>query len=243
MGLSPHMRGARTVFNCLLHCSRITPAYAGNTQWPERRSGGRPVHPHVCWEHLSAYLDFPTPGGSSPRMRGALIEAVSPFFLGEHPRLCGEHMMLSSSSAFVIGIPLHIRGARIMNHQNHMSAGNIPAYAGSTDVYIHETVFREGHPRLCGEHQVISRNGDQYVGSSPPRRGTRTGASPAPAGHGIIPAYAGSTLSFSPPVLSKGSSPRMRGTLFQRPQSWPSCGITPAYAGNTDRRAGYRFRR
>lgn len=30
-GSSPHMRGARTVFNCLLHCSRITPAYAGST--------------------------------------------------------------------------------------------------------------------------------------------------------------------------------------------------------------------
>ena len=65
-------------------------------------------------------------------MRGALIEAVSPFFLGEHPRIGGEHMMLSSSSAFVIGIPLRIRGALRLLETDLMTKGIIPAYAGST---------------------------------------------------------------------------------------------------------------
>lgn len=88
------------------------PTYAGNTQWPERRSGGRPVHPRICGEHLSAYLDFPTPGGSSPRMRGAhrqtlqlvFSPGIIPAYAGstppirratrswrDHPRVCGEH--------------------------------------------------------------------------------------------------------------------------------------------------------
>lgn len=122
--------------------------------------------------------------------------------------------MLSSSSAFVIGIPLRIRGARIMNHQNHMSAGNIPAYAGSTDVCIHETVFREGHPRLCGEHNAVWKNDLTEEGSSPRMRG-------APTKNGIrrlllrvIPAYAGSTDAASTcGAVSHGSPPRMRGAL------------------------------
>ena len=84
------MRGTLVSTDCTKVGGGIIPAYAGNTQWPERRSGGRPVHPRVCWEHLSAYLDFPTPGGSSPHMRGALIEAVSPFSAGVIPAYAGS---------------------------------------------------------------------------------------------------------------------------------------------------------
>ena len=51
--------------------------------------------------------------------------------------------------------------------------------------------------------------------------------------HGIIPAYAGSTLSFSPPVLSKGSSPRMRGTLVSTDRTKVGGWIIPTYAGST----------
>lgn len=127
-------------------------------------------------------------------MRGALIEAVSPFFLGEHPRIGGEHMMLSSSSAFVIGIPLRIRGARIMNHQNHMSAGNIPAYAGSTDSGGTYARFSRDHSSLCGEHSGGRNLNSHHYGASPRMRGALRLLETDLMTKGIIPAYAGSTL-------------------------------------------------
>lgn len=80
-----------------------------------------------------------------------------------------------------------------MNHQNHMSAGNIPAYAGSTDVCIHETVFREGHPCLCGEHSGGRNLTSHHYGASPRMRGAlKLQQSPAYCQE-ITPAYAGST--------------------------------------------------
>ena len=81
-----------------------------------------------------------------------------------------------------------------MNHQNHMSAGNIPAYAGSTDVCIHETVFREGHPRLCGEHSGGRDLTSHHYGASPRMRGALRLLETDLMTKGIIPAYAGSTL-------------------------------------------------
>lgn len=71
-GSSPRMRGARTVFNCLLHCSRVIPAYARNTT---------PVT-----------LRRVPKKGSTPNMRGTLppIVAKSGEFSGSPPRMRGS---------------------------------------------------------------------------------------------------------------------------------------------------------
>ena len=90
------------------------------------------------------------------------------------------------------------------------------------------------HPRVCGEHWLSKSRHAAFVGSSPRMRGT-----PQSLGHlrcvpGIIPAYAGNTISvsgFAPAVM--GSSPRMRGTLAFSATDANDAGIIPAYAGNT----------
>ena len=92
------------------------------------------------------------------------------------------------------------------------------------------------------------------AGSSPRMRGTHYALKDSRQYPGIIPAYAGNTLTapyayiecrdhprvcgehFSSElitIMSMGSSPRMRGTLKQHWRNHNNGGIIPAYAGNT----------
>ena len=152
----------------------------------------------------------------SPRMRRAPRRPGrarwSPW---NHPRVCGEHALQLRDDVHRHGI--------------------IPAYAGSTLLWIPLLPAARDHPRVCGEH------------------GARDVRIPARAG--IIPAYAGSTSSsISKPTRAPGSSPRMRGAPIATvskalaqldhprvcgehskgsPATGRLQGIIPAYAGST----------
>ena len=140
--------------------------------------------------------------------------------------------------------------AELLGHES----GIIPAYAGNT---IHQYVSeRDGrdHPRVCGEH--IFHRASMYcpMGSSPRMRGTHKVGQKVTTATGIIPAYAGNTVSLSKnedtpwdhprvcgehvsvrtaPSTNTGSSPRMRGTPELQRHHRRNFGIIPAYAGNT----------
>ena len=132
--------------------------------------------------------------------------------------------------------------------------GIIPAYAGSTRSVQPRFVCVRDHPRVCGEHSSSAFSFSKRLGSSPRMRGARPGHLAHDQGHGIIPAYAGSTLTEgnsgagrgdhprvcgehlekqAQELQEKGSSPRMRGAhcvlVVQRERR----GIIPAYAGST----------
>ena len=78
----------------------------------------------------------------------------------------------------------------------HLAAlGIIPAYAGSTQCCMLWDKDAEDHPRLRGEHVGPYERLDVPLGSSPLTRGARQHALGARWQRGIIPAYAGSTLS------------------------------------------------
>ena len=133
IGSSPHVRGARLT-TCRAPCSQgIIPACAGSTRGPRscRRSGRD--HPRMCGEHHARRERTSPPMGSSPHVRGALLQnhsgnvhrgiipacAGSTLYLlnlvrvvGDHPRMCGEHF------------PVRLHGER--------RRGIIPACAGST---------------------------------------------------------------------------------------------------------------
>ncbi len=134
--------------------------------------------------------------------------------------------------------------------------GIIPAYAGNTCFEIAQAEYVRDHPRVCGEHKIIRSLVTARGGSSPRMRGTLKFLQSYYGSTGIIPAYAGNTLTSGsldpgsgdhprvcgehrPVVLllgeDSGSSPRMRGTpkLGWYLRFWR--GIIPAYAGNTVR--------
>ena len=132
--------------------------------------------------------------------------------------------------------------------------GLIPAWAGKTRAGDTRVPDVAAHPRVGGENVVTSAVGESGIGSSPRGRGKQSDAPTTPPNAGLIPAWAGKTLSrrgdglggsahprvggenhspFSAPASSVGSSPRgrgkRRGGLFAHVDE----GLIPAWAGKT----------
>ena len=177
------------------------------------------------------------PRGSSPHTRGARLPS---FFLlsvfEDHPRIRGEHHALNKLVSVHLGI--------------------IPAYAGSTATKLMTRMFCMGSsPHTRGAQRA--RSCTSTVMTDHPRIRGEHPRQPLDVRRvrGIIPAYAGSTLS----ALEKsatliGSSPHTRGARLCRctTSSWPpdhprirgehatptrtrqlTTRIIPAYAGST----------
>ena len=213
--------------------------------------------------------------GSSPRMRGTLLHhalalasgGIIPAYAGntcetcegssdggDHPRVCGEHAMVSATALAVRGSSPRMRGTQSRCRPCMRRTGIIPAYAGNTRGGSNATADIRDHPRVCGEHTSRNSSRRRMTGSSPRMRGTRHRRSVRSLRAGIIPAYAGNTGWYvsryaarrdhprvcgehEPLLLPKlrtlGSSPRMRGTPHPVGSGRPHPGIIPAYAGNT----------
>ena len=114
-----------------------------------------------------------------------------------HPRLRGEHRWKIPLSSLMRGSSPLTRGARGVLAFCEVASGLIPAYAGSTSLYISESSMVSAHPRLRGEHGSVRRIWTRWTGSSPLTRGAPH--TPASGGRvsGLIPAYAGSTSGVS----------------------------------------------
>ena len=234
-GSSPRVRGTPDIKLVLGEVGGIIPACAGNTNYKSYALRKAWDHPRVCGEHdLLNYVDARRLG-SSPRVRGTLVEGVpsvlnigiipacagntvdsawSAGACGDHPRVCGEHFYE-------------------MNRKDQYPR-IIPACAGNTD---------------AGDYLTTGQSG-----SSPRVRGTRALGHETGRFAGIIPACAGNTFRRwrcrcrrrdHPRVcgehgtggikmqMAQGSSPRVRGTRGQYVGLELGEGIIPACAGNT----------
>ena len=156
---------------------------------------------------------------------GGIIPAHAGNTLGEcpvllirrdHPRACGEHPLLSTTTFSELGSSPRMRGTHARRLQFAQYIGIIPAHAGNT--YIHGSRFshRRDHPRACGEHDVGSRSSVMLQGSSPRMRGTRSSDSAQPLRVGIIPAHAGNTASSSETFHPDRDHPRACGEHTSR---------------------------
>ncbi len=152
-GSSPRMRGTRAGWLPRSAGRRFIPAYAGNTRPVSYRLSRTPVHPRVCGEHALNLIGEHLDGGSSPRMRGTLrgeggidiLARFIPAYAGNtvwsafpackfavHPRVCGEHDMLTVPAGVAIGSSPRMRGTRQRRHGRPVRLRFIPAYAGNT---------------------------------------------------------------------------------------------------------------
>ena len=92
-GSSPRMRGTLVFVYQLRIVGRIIPAYAGNTRPARQRTSCAVDHPRVCGEHVLSVFPVAAAMGSSPRMRGTLLNAWQTRVCNrDHPRVCGEHL-------------------------------------------------------------------------------------------------------------------------------------------------------
>ena len=175
---------------------------------------------------------------------------------GDHPRVRGEHNGGSSCTPCGWGSSPRARGAPHRRDPRRSAHGIIPACAGSTTSRPRTRCCSGDHPRVRGEHGRRGRAGPPVEGSSPRARGALVDRAGRRAGHGIIPACAGSTQQRSgatqkawdhPRVrgehlkagmtglAAEGSSPRARGALRWRRAWGVPLGIIPACAGSTIR--------
>ena len=149
-------------------------------------------HPRIRGEHIRR-RSYPcyTPG-SSPHTRGAraspsrrcFAPRIIPAYagstatqrylfgaIGDHPRIRGEHLRQGSHRSVPAGSSPHTRGALGGVSQAVVSAGIIPAYAGSTTVAQSASGHGSDHPRIRGEHDVYDMVTARGRGSSPHTRG------------------------------------------------------------------------
>ena len=254
----------------------IIPAYAGSTPLPRMTETPDSDYPRIRGEHSLLSVPSMPMFGSSPHTRGArFVETIQSGALGiipayagstgeekrllrwvgDHPRIRGEHSDELKSAKIVPGSSPHTRGARRRRRRHHRTQGIIPAYAGSTPLMDEKGAGAEDHPRIRGEH-VIKIGADlsaqwiipAYAGSTPPGgagTGLSVGSSPhtrgapdvaegVPVADRIIPAYAGSTRSCRAPPGRYQDHPRIRGE-HRVGDGAPlgGDGIIPAYAGST----------
>ena len=236
---------------------RLIPAYAGSTvEFPLFRCLPG-AHPRLRGEHGLAPVYTGNTLGSSPLTRGAPARKVPPARahglipayagstttariyaagLGAHPRLRGEHTGRLQKNGYSNGSSPLTRGAHGSVNTSDSAVGLIPAYAGSTRLRPGGRVPIAAHPRLRGEHKVTSSDMRAAVGSSPLTRGALARCPCNRIEHGLIPAYAGSTLSVTRPSTVGRAHPRLRG------EHSDSCANAVGAVGSSPLTRGARLR-
>ncbi len=136
-GSPPHTREA--LISQFLRCAqcRITPAYAGSTGASGYSVELHQDHPRIRGKHLMSYSTAPSPTGSPPHTREALIHLrdgirkfrITPAYAGstdnapsgatekkDHPRIRGKHHLTVSRQKKPWGSPPHTREAPKIDH-------------------------------------------------------------------------------------------------------------------------------
>ena len=110
-GSPPPMRGKGVAYRGDNIVDRITPAYAGKSEFRKLGHNAYRDHPRLCGEKTSPLIPKISPVGSPPPMRGKanngsynfVLNGITPAYAGkskkfwivvifieDHPRLCGE---------------------------------------------------------------------------------------------------------------------------------------------------------
>ena len=211
-GSPPRMWGK--VFSAVSgeHALGITPAYAGKSFHGVRPRFPQRDHPRVCGEKTEYRTLVTAHQGSPPRMRGkdsrnfssCVRPGITPAyagksnandtaegFTGDHPRVCGEKMVMNGFLMRRQGSPPRMRGKARLHLRQQRVTRITPAYAGKRPTVRCDVPSRGDHPRVCGEKKQRNRDAGLLAGSPPRMRGKVFGCVPFGSGSGITPAYAG----------------------------------------------------
>ena len=136
--------------------------------------------------------------------------------LEAHPRSRGENIDGDRATAEEWGSSPLTRGKRQPHQVAHITSGLIPAHAGKTSFRSLRRSDRRAHPRSRGENLKPARAASARTGSSPLTRGKPHPGSPTMRIHGLIPAHAGKTITFTPVPQDRRAHPRSRGENRRR---------------------------
>ena len=171
------MRGAPLSAMSGAFSGGIIPADAGSTVMMMATRRKTRDHPRGCGEHKPILTITDLIQGSSPRMRGALVnevfrswpKGIIPADAGstcwtravrhkdkDHPRGCGEHVHRECAGDKARGSSPRMRGARGYGSCLPGRVRIIPADAGSTPGSYNSMPYPGDHPRGCGEHPLYA---------------------------------------------------------------------------------------
>ena len=134
-----------------------------------------------------------TPAGAGKTFENAFIIG----FLQDHPRRCGENLLLPSRSCTEQGSPPQVRGKPQRQIEQRNAQRITPAGAGKTRVAISCANSARDHPRRCGENASFLISHFSCIGSPPQVRGKLYATEGVPLKYRITPAGAGKTLILS----------------------------------------------
>ena len=199
----------------MMSMRRITPACAGKTPRRDLERRAQRDHPRLRGENQPVDTQRKHREGSPPLARGKLtksrinyvIHRITPACAGktpsdtaqarrnkDHPRLRGENIFQTYTTAWGVGSPPLARGKLITVPRGCCYTRITPACAGKTPPFLCRLFATRDHPRLRGENMsnlfVILLS----LGSPPLARGKPWCAPPLPRRVGITPACAGKTL-------------------------------------------------
>ena len=216
----------------------------------------RAAHPRVCGENQIDDLESGALRGSSPRVRGKLVDERVCVWVprlipacagktcgghsvsvgsGAHPRVCGENSVSWAARLRNGGSSPRVRGKLRPALGLQAGARLIPACAGKTPPGAGPPGWRAAHPRVCGENPLPGG-----------AHGAPGGLIPACAGKTTSPTPCGSTGRAHPRVCGEnllasalaawwlGSSPRVRGKRQELEAVDEQPRLIPACAGKTD---------
>ena len=109
----------------------------------------------------------------------------------DHPRVCGEKVVLSIFLVPLMGSPPRVRGKERQQPRKHRVTRITPACAGKSLTIPKLTTRSWDHPRVCGEKSRVCPRSDPGTGSPPRVRGKARGCLRRPVSQRITPACAG----------------------------------------------------
>ena len=193
LGSSPRVRGSQCDVAAHVGTLGIIPAGAGLTNPVLCLLGLPRDHPRGCGAHIQFNQYLKASLGSSPRVRGSLVEkygfslstgiipagagltlpnSTAPQQIGDHPRGCGAHAGSSAKPKSKPGSSPRVRGSPSWTGCATPRSGIIPAGAGLTYAYNPPASGIRDHPRGCGAHCASGRAWNANLGSSPRVRGS-----------------------------------------------------------------------
>ena len=131
----------------------ITPACAGTTLPDNKLTSRYKGSPPRVREPLACCLFFSGKAGITPACAGTTISlAAWLLWYWDHPRVCGNHTMISATLKKQCGSPPRVREPLLFYFDKSPLLRITPACAGTT-IKLCNFFFEKGdHPRVCGNH-------------------------------------------------------------------------------------------
>ena len=191
-GSSPRVRGIRQSIFSGDFDTRFIPACTGNTVDCHVQNQRPSVHPRVYGEYSSYLFVTMLCSGSSPRVRGILVDDLDdvrphrfiPACTGNtrtgtstaparsvHPRVYGEYVSGAIFFAPVAGSSPRVRGIHEPEVAHKVDRRFIPACTGNTSGRYSTRPRMAVHPRVYGEYVIQQSLSKSKYGSSPRVRG------------------------------------------------------------------------